>query len=177
MSSFTQVLALSQSVAYRTREIFFNYCRSWTWSLKKKSDSGSQNMISNSWFANSLIRSQSSQSSSSTIGIISQIYATPNNVTALKPNSEWFSDMSKSSMFLLLGEMKTLLSVIGISYSVVYMQAERFWYLCVVGKSESARGNRMDTRASCFSWRIAKAQKAFGPHLPYLRVLYTMIPP
>jgi len=66
-------------------------------------------MIINSWFANSLIRSPSFQSSSSKIGIISQIYAIPSNFTNLKPKSEWFCDMSKSSRFLLLGEMETLL--------------------------------------------------------------------
>jgi len=42
----------------------------------------------------------------------------------------------------------------------------------LVGKSEITRENGMDIRASCFSWRFAKAQKTFGPHLPYLRVLY-----
>jgi len=60
-------------------------------------------------FANPLIRSPCFQSPLSTRGIISQIYVIPNNFTDLKPKSEWFCDRSKSPMFLLLEEMKTLL--------------------------------------------------------------------
>jgi hypothetical protein len=106
-------------------------------------------MIINSWLANSLIISPSSQSSSSTIAFISQIYAIPNNFTDLKPKYEWFCDMSKSSIILLLGEMKTLLKC-DWNKLLSRVYASRTLLISLVGKSESTRESGMDTRASCF---------------------------